>query len=449
MNGNIALKLGVIAGGLAMIFAFLGCAPVTISSVPPDAQVYCKGGDKLIGTTPVEVRMAVADKEVVVRKAGYFPKTVTLSTVDSENVEVRLMRRGKVLLLSKPKNVNLFVDGFGLVGSTPYMLDYDKPYRTFEVKTPGYAMQSFTIPESPTGNVIIDLDRYEMIAVISDPEGAKVFNAAGENIGETPLAIPFIDDQVYELRESGYYNLEFSVDKKTGSSLSLEMKKEPIVIISSDPEGAIVVDRGVVLGRTPYRHLVTEELEFELKLDRYYSQRITVVSNSLRNVTVVLDPKPYVLVQSLPEGGDLYRSGGVELIGHTPVEVLVEKDLALEIHKKDFDIKPFILSPESSREVSVPLVKSQASFEKTVLIDSEPSGALVYRPGGAEFIGETPLEQHLRSERSFELQLNGFVTKIITVAPDSSDSIVFVLEKEERVENRVTTDPLLNIPASF
>ena len=164
---------------------------------------------------------------------------------------------------------------------------------------------------------------------------------------------------------------------------------------------------------------------------------------------MILEKKPYVSITSKPSGAQLYRSGGVELLGTTPVEVLVEKDTAFEIHKVGYDIKPFMLSPESSREVTVPLKEAAASMEKMVRIDSKPSGAKVYRPGGAEFIGETPLEQHVRNERSFELHLEGFKTKFVTVAPDSSDNVVFALAKDESARNVTVSDPLLNTPSSF
>jgi hypothetical protein len=164
---------------------------------------------------------------------------------------------------------------------------------------------------------------------------------------------------------------------------------------------------------------------------------------------VKLDPKPYILVKSSPVGADLYRSGGVELIGKTPVEVLIEKDTALEIHMSGYDIKPFMLSADSNHEVTVPLIQSAAPLSKIVLIDSEPSGALIYRPGGAEFFGTTPFEQKVNGERTLELQLKGFKTKIVTVAPDSADNVVFALAKDESAGNVTISDPLLNTPSSF
>ncbi|VGO16586.1 hypothetical protein PDESU_05177 [Pontiella desulfatans] len=437
------------AAGLAIVMAISGCAPVTMDSTPSQARVYYKDNDKLIGKTPLKVNLVASNKELIVRKEGYFSKTVVLSPIDPDNITVVLAKRNMVLLVSKPEGAELFVEGVGRVGRTPYRLDYKKPHRTFTVKAPGYADQLFTVPEEPEGDVVIDLERTDMVIVESNPRNAEVYTADGKKVGTTPIAISATEKQVLRLCKEGYYDMPFAIDAETTSPHVLKMEREPIVIVYSEPEGATVVHRGVALGKTPFRQLVKEDMDLEISYDRHYGKKITIAPDSPRSVNVSLELKPYVVIKSNPVGAQLYRSGGVELLGTTPVEVLVEKDTAFEMHKQGFDIKPFMLSSESNREVVVPLREAISAMEKTVLIDSEPSGAKVYRPGGAEFIGETPLEQRLRGERTFELQLDGFKTKIVTVAPDSADNVTFALAKDESARNVTVSDPLLNTPSSF
>lgn len=449
MVKKVVLNL-VATAGLAGAFLLSGCASVTVSSTPPKANVYYKSSDKLIGTTPAKLHLYANAKEIVVRKDGYFSQTVLLSTIDPKNIAVELVRRDKVLLLSQPSGAELFVEGQAQkVGRTPYLLDYDKPFRTFKVYSPGYASRTITIPEDPESNVMVELEREPSITLVSKPKNVEVFSRDGIRLGVTPVAVPAVEEGTYELRKEGYYSLEVAIGPQTESPYVVELEREPIIIVYSEPEDAIVVHRGVTLGKTPYRQLVKEDMDLEISADRHYTKHVTIAPDSPRQVSVRLDPKPYIMVKSSPAGAELYRSGGVELIGETPVEVLVEKDMALEIHKPGYDIKPFMLSPDSSREVVVPLSQSLASLEKTVLIDSDPSGALVYRPGGAELIGKTPLEQQVRGERTFELQLNGFKTKIVTVAPDSADNVVFALAKDDSAGNVTISDPLLNTPSSF
>jgi hypothetical protein len=440
----------MVALGLVTVFSLTGCASVTVSSVPPNARVYHKNSDKRIGTTPVKINLYANSKEVVVRKDGYFSKTVLLSTIDPKNIDVELQRRTKVLLLSRPSGAELYVEGIKeKVGKTPYRIDYDKPHRKFEVRSLGYASQSIAIPEDPEGNMVVELVREPSLILTSKPKGADVFDTDGQKLGQTPMAIPAEEESILELRKVGYYPQQAKIGSETESPFVVELKREPIVIIHSEPEDAIVTYRGVALGKTPYRRLVEGDMDLEISVDRYYTRKITISPDSPRQVKVKLEPKPYITVQSSPANAELYRSGGVELIGRTPIEILVEDDTSLEMHKPGYAIKPFTLSATSSSEVTVPLVQSVGGIEKTVLIDSKPSGAKVYRPGGAELIGTTPLKQRVRYERTFELQYKGYQTKIVTIAPDSSDNVVFALAKDGSAGNVAISDPLLNTPLSF
>jgi hypothetical protein len=440
----------VAAMGLGAVFMVAGCAPVTISSTPDGASVYHKKSNRLIGQTPATVSLIARDKAVVVRKDGYFPKTVVLSPVDPENVSVELKKREKVLVLSEPSGAELYVDGeTRRVGRTPYTIDYDQPYRTFTARAQGHAPQTFTIPEDPEGHVVIKLERTPTVILSTMPTGVEVYDIKGIRLGETPLDVPAEKIAEFELRKEGYYPKTIAVGPDTKSPCLLELEREPVIIVYSEPANALVVHRGVTLGKTPYRHFVKEDMDIELHADRHYTKHLTIAPDSPRDVHVKLDPKPYITVKSTPPGAMLYRSGGVELLGVSPVEILIEDDIALEMHKPGYEIKPFTLSSKSAREVTVPLVTSASGPGKTIFIDSEPSGALVYRLGGAELIGTTPLEQSVRAERTFELQKPGFRTKIVTVAPDSANSVVFALAKDESAGNVAIGDPLLNTPSSF
>lgn len=449
MQKKLTKKIGW-AACIAAVWALSGCAPVTVSSWPEGARVYCKEDGKLLGTTPVNVNLFANDKEVVIRKDGYFSKTVMLSPIDSSDRNVALRYRNQVVLTSTPTGAELFIEGQDApIGRTPFLIDYSQDYRKVEARISGYIFQQVTIPEDPEGNVNITLQRQPTVTVVSKPYNVEVYNKNGERMGVTPLDVLALDAIELELKKDGYFSRTVSVGPETGSPHTVELEREPTVIVYSQPEGATVIYRGVTLGKTPYRHFVQKDMDLELVYDRYYTKQIMIAPDSPRKVMVKLKAKPYITINSTPVGASLYRSGGVELIGKTPVEMLVEKDTALEMHKPGFDIKPFILSSGSAQEVSVPLISSVHALEKTVRIDSSPSGALVYRPGGAELIGTTPMEQRVRSERNFELQLDGFKTKIVTVAPDSAGSIVFALARDESSRNATISDPLLNTPSSF
>ena len=102
MKRITVMKLSIMAGFLLSL-CLSGCAPVTLSSEPSGATVHIKKSDEQIGTTPFKVNLVANDKELVVRKNGYFSKTVVLSPIDPKSISVQLQRRDKVLLLSKPE----------------------------------------------------------------------------------------------------------------------------------------------------------------------------------------------------------------------------------------------------------------------------------------------------------------------------------------------------------
>ncbi len=449
MNQRGFLNL-LTALALAVAFSLTGCAPITVSSVPANASIYYKDSDKRIGTTPAKVNLFANSKEVVVRKDGYFSKSLWLSTLDPKNITVELNRRTKVMLLSLPSGAELYAKGESeKIGNTPYQFNYDKPYREFEIRALGYETKVFTLPEDPEGNVVVELVREPSIVLMTKPVHVNVMDKYGQKMGTTPMAVPAEKNVTLTLSQAGYYPMEITLGPEQESPLKLELEREPILMIQSEPENAIVKHRGVVLGKTPYQILAKDDMTLEISFDRYHTRQITVSPESPNEVKVQLEPKSYVTVRSSPANAKLYRSGGVELIGETPVEILVERDTSLELRKPGYAIKPFILSSDSSRDVVVPLESSIDGLEKTVLIDSDPSGAKVYRPGGAELIGTTPLTQRVRFERALELQYEGYKTKIVTIAPDSSDQIVFALAKDGSAGNVVISDPLLNIPSSF
>lgn len=451
MNKNALARLFVFSG-LAIGFLMAGCAPVTVTSLPQGANVYLKGSDRLVGQAPVTVNLFAADKDVIVRKHGYFSKTVHLSPLDPESVLVVLEPRENVLLLSNPERAEVFVKGEKTaLGFTPYEIDYGKPYRTFELRAGGYESETVTVPEEPEDNITVELERKPYITIESRPKRVNIFNAEGAPLGMTPVKVTVLEEMELEARKDGYYSKKFNVDSASEGDFIVELEREPVILIYSEPEDAIVYQRGVVVGRTPYRKLVEKETEFELKLDRHYPKTIYVDSDSPRQIQVKLEEKPYIIVDSEPSGADLYRAGGVELIGATPAELLIEEVTALELQLRDYDTKTFSLSPNSQRNVTVPLQKAtgKGSAVATVVVDSFPSGAQVYRPGGAERLGVTPLEQRIGAEKTLELQLEGYKNKIVTIAPDSPERVVFELDKDGAAGDVIIRDPLLNTPASF
>jgi len=448
MSTKLFVKVVAVAV-LTATFISVGCAPVTISSTPTGAEVYDKGTGELVGETPAKVNILYSDKEVLLKKPGYFAKTVNVKSNSPKKVSVTMNTMDRLLLTSNPSGAGVFVPGQDSpVGRTPFELSQTGV--SYEVRLAGYHNQVVNVPSDPESNIRAELQRKPTVTLSSKPSKAMV-SQSGQFLGETPIKVDAEGTVYLEISKAGYNVKKITLGPQSAAQSTVVLEREPSVIIYSKPENAIVSLNGRVIGETPFSYLTAEQTTFSVKADQYYPKTITVSPSSPSRIDAVLKPMPFVKIDSAPTGAKLYRLGGVEQVGTTPMSVLIANDTMLELRKQGYEVKTFALSPASKKNVKVTLEKSVKAKAKTVTVNSKPSGAKIFRPGGAELLGKTPLKQKVAAEKTLELQLNGYKTKIVTVAPESSDSITFKLEKEEKQGpgDIVIGDPLLNTPTSF
>ncbi|MCF7849066.1 MAG: PEGA domain-containing protein [Kiritimatiellales bacterium] len=445
-------KLFVKAVAVAVVsvaFISVGCAPVTISSTPAGAEVYDKGTGELVGETPTKVNIYHSGRKVLVKKPGYFAKTVDVKSNSPKSVSVDMTPMDRLILTSQPSGAEIYVPGQDRpVGRTPFELSQTGV--SYELRLSGYKNKMVSVPSDPERNVRVELQREPTVMLSSKPGGAMV-SQSGKFLGETPLAVEAAGTVALDIRKAGYNAKKITLGPKSAAQTTVVLDREPSVIIYSKPANAVVSLNGRVVGKTPFSYLATEQATFEVKADKFYPAKVTVSSKSPSRVDAVLKPMPYVTIDSAPTGANLFRLGGVEQVGTTPVSILIATDTMLELRKPGYEVKTFALSSASEKNVKVTLVKNAVSKVKSVTVNSKPSGAKIYRPGGAELLGTTPLKQTVPAEKTLELQLKGYVTKIVTVSPESPETVTFKLEKEEKKGpgDIVIGDPLLNTPTSF
>jgi len=100
--------------GFAVLAAFIfvtGCAPVTISSVPAGAEIYDKGTGEFVGETPATINIFHSDREFLLKKPGYFAKSVKVKPVSPKKVEVTLKAANQLLLISRPAGAKVYIPG--------------------------------------------------------------------------------------------------------------------------------------------------------------------------------------------------------------------------------------------------------------------------------------------------------------------------------------------------
>ncbi|MCU0858481.1 MAG: hypothetical protein MUC65_08785 [Pontiellaceae bacterium] len=346
------MKNGSVSAFALLIISLLACscAPITIRTAPGKADVYKHDGTTRLGTTPYYTSIIKRGKAFVIRKDGYEENKVTIYADSPRYVDIRLPRIEPTVLGSQPPGATVYeADGERLIGKTPFMTD---------------------VTES---------------------------------------------DQSYKLKLHGFYDQDVQVTLESPSSMVVPMNPRPInVTLNSTPAGAEVYKTGdrIPLGRTPLKTEVSAQTMYELKADKYYPAAVVLSTQSGTETNVSLQRMPYITINSLPEGAELYLEGSREKsLGTTPITRLIESPVFFELRKTGYDAEPFTLSADSPSSVTVELKEIPY-----VTIKSRPAGARLYRKGGVELIGETPVKELIRQPKEFELHLEGYVPKCFEIS---------------------------------
>lgn len=341
------------------------CAPVTIRTVPEKAEIYSPDGARL-GRTPFFVNIITSEKHYVVRRDGYLEQAVTIGPESARYVDVRMPRIAPTMLRSQPPGAAVYTaDGNRFLGMTPYAADVSER------------------------------------------------------------------DRVYKLRMDGFYDKDVQVSLESPSELVSQMDPRPIMItISSTPAGAMVYEAGdrEPIGQAPVQTLVKDQTMYELKADKYYPSTVVLSTQSDVDTMVSLEPMPYITIESSPAGAELYLQGGYgKSLGTTPLTRLVETATAFELRKEGYDPKPFTLSSDAPSTVKVEMMKIPY-----VTIKSDPAGAQLYRMGGIELIGTTPVKEIVRQPTQFEMHLEGYEPKSFVVSGKKPD-VTISMEGNETI----------------
>ena len=190
------------------------------------------------------------------------------------------------------------------------------------------------------------------------------------------------------------------------------------VTIHSTPEGAEVYRAGEELpvGVTPFdTRVFISSKEFEVRLDKYHSETLTLGYNSPKEVHVTLSPKP-VLVYSKPSA-EIYAEGSDLPLGKTSWETFMEVDIFAEdrnyvLKAEDYYDKEITLGLATENPVVVEL-----EHRPIITLSAVQSGVEIYENG--VFISDAPMTKEILEPRSFELRKEGFYKKVVELTSNS------------------------------
>ncbi len=326
-----------------------------------------------------------------------------------------------------------------LLGTTPLTFELVSGARTFTLKKFGYVEQEVVVSALDPRKIKIEMQWVGKTRIDSLPRGARVIDLeTNEELGTTPCALHLDKETRVKVSLEGFEAVEQDLTPNEKHVVELEPIKGfdatayKDVMFNSEQGAVDIYDliAGRRIGTTPCRLQVKAGSELEYHLAGFKSKRELVSRMIPYRVKIELEPITHVLIDGTA-GAEVYRAGGLEMLGNLPFSVKVEGDVLYEIKKEGYYPKTVAISKTSPESLEVLLKEIPY---KTIVTD--PPGADIYRLGGLEKIGTTPYRTVVENERVFEVKKEGYQKSTVGLGPDSpvQMNIPLAPEKKEKLD---------------
>lgn len=204
---------------------------VSLSSIPAGARVL--DGDVEVGTTPLSgLKLSVGSHTLVLRKAKYYPQSVTVDIKDGLNrvpEKTLAPNFGTLKISSVPAGAKVRINGQWKQGATPLTLDeFQSGSYEVEVEKDRYFAEKRTVEVTDlklSEQMFTMKPQFADVTITSNPSGAKVY-LDNQYLGETPLVRKGETDGIL----AGKYALRLTM----GSDLYLDYE-DVITVRAGEP----------------------------------------------------------------------------------------------------------------------------------------------------------------------------------------------------------------------
>ena len=364
---------------LSLIFAICSCAPVTIKTVPSEAAVYSADGQTQVGSTPFDTSVFIGDKNFTLRKDRYFDEPVKLDFNSPREIDLKL-RPVPVLVYSKP-DADIYEAGAETsVGRTPMKISlYDKE-RIYTLKKADYYDQNITVGLDSPDPIVVKLERRPIVTISAIPDGVEVYENE-KLIGVAPVREEILTARTFELRKPGYFTKTGTLTGAPPYEISIQLRPFPVITVAATPAGAQIHRDGGLIGKDSVQLSVGEPIVLQVSADRYYTQSVTLTPESAAQVNVALKAMPYVMINSQPDGAEVFIDG--KSVGVAPIEQLIEKDTVVELSKDGFIAKTATLTG-ADKEVTIVLEAVPVAPETEAGVKDDAASQVVEIPVATE-----------------------------------------------------------------
>ncbi len=366
------LVLGV-AGAALLVLS--GCSTFRITSMPA-ADIY-EAGEK-IGRTPYSFNLVSGKQTFVLKRHGYVEEEVVVTALDSKRTHVDLQWVGRTRIDSQPPGAEVRrLEDAELIGTTPCSMHLARPERVI-LRLKGYESVEYDL--TPNESYVVELKPkagfksafYKDIMFTSEQGSVEIYDrVAGERVGVTPVKLNLEAGVALEYRMSGHKPKQVLISRTAPPRVVIELEPYASVTLIG-PEGAEVYRAGGVekLGELPHAVSLDGVALFEIKKEGFRDLSLAVAPDSPKRLRVELEEIPYKTIVSEPLGAAVYRLGGIEKLGETPYETVVDGERIFEIKKKGFVPLTLGLGPDSPKSTKVPLAPAPSDDPDAAAIGS-------------------------------------------------------------------------------
>ncbi len=253
----------------------------------------------------------------------------------------------------------------------------------------------------------------------------------GERLGTTPYAFNLVSGaRRFTLKRYGYVEEEVYVSSLAPKRQHINLQWIGRTRVDTLPKGASIVDTetGEELGTTPCSLFLKKPAHVQVRLDGFETIERDVVPNQnhlfeLESLSGYKSAFYRKISFSSRQGPvEIYDRIAGELIGITPVTLMVEAGSALEYRLPGCRPMQVLISRNEPALVQIEL----EPLTRVTL--TGPPGAQVYRAGGIERLGEVPYTVEIDGDALFEIKKEGCYDRSVAVSPASPRSLRVDLE---------------------
>lgn len=379
-----------------VLFFFVTAVSLRVNTLPENAVVDIAGGFKL----PVGDSYLVRPGEYYLTTSanGYYTTEMAVLLEESRDIQVELAPLpGSLeiqLLPDEITELEVQIGGQRYVGGNPMVIE-DLAQGNYPAILDANLYQEHSLDINVRGlgiseKLSVELEpSWASIALRSNPSEASVYNANGELLGETPLAVR-LEEGLTDLRfaKSGYQDREFELNVVRGQPLTPApvqlLPVESSLALTSEPAGAAVIIDGQYRGETPLQVSLLPDRDYQLRLFkagfRAHESEVRLNQGEERQMSQRLDQVTGQLsIKVSPDDAEVWVDGRFVGVGSSNL-TLSTVNHQVEVRKDGY---------QSLTREFLPLQNQQQSLTFNLLTESEAIWAQIpnrYQASGHQML---------------------------------------------------------------